>query len=102
VVGIFLVGAVISPICENRGDEDVALSLLQMAELFNPGILLDIVDDEWLMDKLPNDGTLQLQDLYVIFLFRAVGGRVNRETESHSLNLFNRRPIPRGRHTSSR
>ncbi|KAG0553325.1 hypothetical protein M758_12G002900 [Ceratodon purpureus] len=26
-----------------------------MAELFNPGILLDIVDDEWLMDKLPND-----------------------------------------------
>lgn len=27
-----------------------------MAELLNPGILLDIVDDEWLMEKLPNDG----------------------------------------------
>ncbi len=27
-----------------------------MAELF-PGILLDIVDDEWLVDKLPHDGT---------------------------------------------
>jgi hypothetical protein len=25
-----------------------------MAELF-PGILLDIVDDEWLVDKLPHD-----------------------------------------------
>jgi hypothetical protein len=26
-----------------------------MAELF-PGILLDIVDDEWLLDRLPHDG----------------------------------------------
>ncbi|CAM6017459.1 unnamed protein product [Sphagnum balticum] len=25
-----------------------------MAELF-PGILLDVVDDEWLVDKLPHD-----------------------------------------------
>jgi hypothetical protein len=30
-----------------------------MAELF-PGILLDVVDDEWLVDKLPHDGMYSL------------------------------------------
>jgi hypothetical protein len=29
-----------------------------MAELF-PGILLDIVDDEWLVDKLPHDAIIR-------------------------------------------
>ncbi len=33
-----------------------------MAELF-PGILLDIVDDEWLVDKLPHDGTYIVRPL---------------------------------------
>jgi hypothetical protein len=33
-----------------------------MAELF-PGILLDIVDDEWLVDKLPHDGTCIVRPL---------------------------------------
>jgi hypothetical protein len=38
-----------------------------MAELF-PGILLDIVDDEWLVDKLPHDGACIVRPLLSLTL----------------------------------
>lgn len=40
-----------------------------MAELFNPGILLDIVDEEWLMDKLPNDGAYPYLAVTMVFVY---------------------------------
>lgn len=82
----------------------VLLGVLQMAEVFNPGILLDIVDDEWLMDKLPNDGTydgfMHLKNLYMSFRSLLVVELIMRRNLTLLL-IYNRCAISCGCHSSS-
>ena len=39
------------------------------AELLSMGILLDILDEEWMRDTLPHDGYFLSVPLIVLFLF---------------------------------